>query len=176
MRRALLWVTLAVGACSGCRSGAVFYVAQGVRDRLPDYAGRCPRDTLTGDALRFVAEGDSYVAERAGESSLRCEDGTLTLRVRPLVRLRLDAPAEAPPGTRLIVRVVGEDAEGRALRLGDAPVWSVDGGDTLDRCNHMLGSCLSADAVRVRTAERGPTTLRVEVGEQRLEQQIAPSR
>ncbi len=164
LRLAAVLVALVV-APAGCTcAGSTFYVAQGVRDELPDWVGPCEKRFLS-EPIRFddPAASDGFEAVQAGDVSFACQKGRLTLRIRPIEQLEIQAPVALAPGRKVIVSARAYDAEGNPLRLGTSPVWSVEGGEPLDRCSHMLGSCLDASQLRLRAPEAGVVVLTVGV-------------
>lgn len=157
-------LTLAV-APAGCTcAGSAFYVAQGVRDEMPDWVGACDKRPLS-EPIRFddPEASDVFEAVAAGDVSFACQKGRLTLRIRPIDRLEIQSPAALAPGRKVIVSARAYDADGNLLRLGSSPVWSVEGGEALDRCNHMRGTCLDAASTRLRAPLSGAVDLTVGV-------------
>ncbi|RMH41292.1 MAG: hypothetical protein D6689_11435 [Deltaproteobacteria bacterium] len=149
-------------ACA--QTGAVYYVAEGARVTDLTRIRDCDRRVETGPIrFRDPAASSTFHAVAAGDVTLKCATGRVTVRVRPIHRLEIEGPAELAPQSVAVLAVRAYDRDGHDLLLGDSPTWSVEGGDVVGRCNHMLGRCPSAASVRVRSPASGAVEVTVQV-------------
>lgn len=158
-------LVLALGSCGSHAGAATYRLAVGWNGSLPSLHGPCDAASLgTGGVLEPSAPG-VFVARRAGTVDIRCRDGKLRLVVRQPTRIDID-PIDAlrANGTYVLSARVA-DAEGE-LAVGDADIeWTLPPRlRRVDRCEHMLGTCLSSAHVRVVADAPGDVQVRARYG------------